>query len=343
MTALVVEADDPLDNRIKVGKQSLGLVRILIDSESPPIYAARSFKLDRNHWPVRGMQLPVMIDPARPDDFEVAWDQVPSMEQRAAANDPALADPFAAKSKAMEALLASGVGGPDGVDARTRDTVVAAQVAAYQADGGTSIPSHFQESLDAAAAASAPAGKTRAVVLIAASEATLTATQSGEHSTRYHRDRHGKHAAVLSVHVPGREPYAVYKAKFDHKRGKGLPFGAGFPALVSDRDPTDVEIVWDEMQSAKQQQRENANEAVQTASDRMSGALQQARAEMAGWSGTAPVVPGTAAQVSPDLQAMMLQNAQTALASTKDPKMRKMLIDQYRMAGIDMDDDGTIR
>jgi len=33
-------------------------------------------------------------------------------------------------------------------------------------------------------------------------------------------ERHGKHEVVLSVHVPGRDPYADYLEKFDHKKGK---------------------------------------------------------------------------------------------------------------------------
>ena len=82
--ALVVEADDPLDNLataraaryLPSGPMSLGVVRILVAAE-PPIYVARGFELDRDRWPVVGLELPVMIDPADPGSFDVIWDEVP--------------------------------------------------------------------------------------------------------------------------------------------------------------------------------------------------------------------------------------------------------------------------
>ena len=36
---------------------------------------------------------------------------------------------------------------------------------------------------------------------------------------------------------------------------------------------------------------------------------------------------------------MMAQNAKAALAFTKDPAMRKLLIEQYRAAGIEIDEE----
>src|SRR4051794_9276730 len=174
MTALVIEADDPLDNRIKLGKSGRGTVRILVDVKPSPIYVARDFKLDKDHWPVVGMELPVTIDPADPEKFEIRWDEIPSMEERAAANDPTLADPVRARKKAQEALIASGAAGPAGPYVPSddvRETVVRAQAEAAKQDDDR--PDHWQESLDQAASQPAPAGKTRAVVLFAASEATL--------------------------------------------------------------------------------------------------------------------------------------------------------------------------
>jgi hypothetical protein len=40
-------------------------VRILIDEESEPIYVARRFRLDPDHWLVTGTDVPVQIDPGR--------------------------------------------------------------------------------------------------------------------------------------------------------------------------------------------------------------------------------------------------------------------------------------
>src|SRR5262249_42221262 len=153
-----VEADDPLDNRIKFGKSSLGTVRILIETDADPIYVARDFKLDREHWLVPGMKLPVTVDRANPGSFEIRWDEVPSMAERAALNDPALADPVATRKQTQHTLLASGAVGPAGPYRPSDDVrrkVVEAQAAAARQDDDTH-PDHWQESLDRAAGAPAP-------------------------------------------------------------------------------------------------------------------------------------------------------------------------------------------
>jgi hypothetical protein len=357
MTALVVEADDPLDNRVKVGKSTQGTVRILIDTKPAATYVARSFKLDRDHWPIRGMELPVLIDPAKPDQFEIDWEQVPSIEERAAANDPTLADPRGTKKKTMETLIASGAAGP-GADVQgwtgatpdipqdVRQVVVAAQAAEVKKGEQSGMADHFQESLDKAAQEPAPAGKTRAVALISASEATLRQEGGGDDGTGSHnvRSRQGKHDAVLAVNVPGQEPYAVFISKFKHPRGKGSPVGAGLPALVSSSDPRDVEVLWDELLSVKDQAQKTKAEAMQTASDRMADATKQMNQafQQAGPPppGAAPA-PGAAGmpQMPANMQAMMAENAKKALEFAKDPATRKLLIQQYRAAGIEIDEE----
>jgi hypothetical protein len=358
MTGLVVETDDPLDNRIKVGKGTRGTVRILVDAKPAPIYVANSFKLDREHWPVRGMQLPVSIDPAKPEKFEVNWEEVPSIEERAAANDATLADPIGAHKKTMEALIASGATGPGAkvqgssggsvaVPENVRESVVAAQVESFKQDEGSGLPDHFKESMDKAAQEPAPAGKTRAVVLVAASEATLRSEGGDDMGGGSHnvRDRHGKHDAVLAVNIPGQDPYAVFVPQFKHPRNKGIAPGAGLPALVSSSDPADVEVLWDEMLSVGKQAKQTAAEAMQTASQRMAEATQQMGQPFQQPAPPAPSAapaPGTTGvpQVPANMQQMMAENAKTALAATKDPAIRKMLIEQYRMAGIEIDEEG---
>jgi hypothetical protein len=349
MTALVIEADDPLDNRIKLGRGSKGTVRILVDEKPNKFYVARDFKLDKDHWPVVGMELPVTIDPAAPEKFEIRWDEVPSMEQRAAANDPTLADPVGTRKKVQEALLASGAVGPAGPYAPTGEvleTIVKAQADA--AKQGDDRPDHWQESLDRAASEPAPAGKTRAAVLIAASEATLRTEGQQADGTGGHQysDRHGKHDAVLAVYIPGSEPYAVYKANFKHKGGKGVALGGGIPALVSSSDPSDVEILWDELPSEKEQVKETVAEARGMLQDRMAAANQQMEQAMQQTSpppvaSPTPPAPGTAPGITPEMKAMMVQNAKMALSAVP-PNMRQMLIQQYRMAGIEIDDQGNV-
>jgi len=92
-TALVAGTDDPLDNRMRRWSRLPPWVRILVEGDQP-IYTAARFKLDRDHWLVRGQEIPVLIDPESPADFEIDWDQVPSIEERAAADDPTLATPI---------------------------------------------------------------------------------------------------------------------------------------------------------------------------------------------------------------------------------------------------------
>jgi hypothetical protein len=354
MAALVIEAEDPLTGWLKLGRDSKGTVRILVDAKPDPIYVARHFKLDKDHWPVVGMELPVTIDPADPEKFEIRWDEVPSMEARAAANDPTLADPVGARKKAHKALLASGAAGPAGPYAPSgavRETIVRAQAeAAKQEDEDR--PDHWEESLEQAAKEPAPPGRTRAVVLFAASEASLRTEGASPDGTggRTVRDRHGTHATVLAVTIPGHEPYAVYKPKLKHKRGRGLALGAGIPALVSSSDPTDVEILWDELGSVKEQVSETVAEATQLMQNRMAAAGQQM--EEANRMMSAPAIPapnpanppqapaGTPG-ISPQMKDTMLKNAKMAISAAPNPQMRQMIIEQYRLAGIPIDEKGN--
>ena len=104
MIALVVAADHPLDNKIKIGKKAQGTVRIVVETESDPIYAANRFKLDKDHWLVPGQEIEVSLDPKHPDDFEVDWDTIPSIEERVAANDPTLTDPLGMQKKSEDTI-----------------------------------------------------------------------------------------------------------------------------------------------------------------------------------------------------------------------------------------------
>jgi hypothetical protein len=230
-----------------------------------------------------------------------------------------------------------------------REIVVAAQAAAVKLGEAGGFPDHFKESMEHAARNPAPAGKARAVVVIATSEATLRSRGDSQQSTHpYYRDRHGKHDAVLAVHIPGRAPYAVFKPKFKHRRGKGSPIGAGLPALVSYSDPTDVEVLWDELLSVKDQGRKTADEAIQAANERMAEATKaMSQGFQQSWPTPPAAAPGAAGfpqmpagmpQVPANMQAMLAENAKAALALVKDPAMRQMLIAQYRAAGIEIDE-----
>jgi hypothetical protein len=137
----------------------------------------------------------------------------------------------------------------------------------------------------------------------------------------YNRDS----AAVLAVNIPGRAPYAVYVRRFKCEVDLLEPLWMPLPALVSDFDPTDVEIRWNEVPGHDAQMM-----------DRVAGSLaaQQARTAK---------VDAFAGQALPDtsqMQQLAADSARRALQYVQDPAMRKMLIDQYRAAGIDVGEDG---
>jgi hypothetical protein len=108
----------------------------------------------------------------------------------------------------------------------------------------------FEKAMQYAAEQPAPAGKTRAIVHVAAITATVrTAEYSTEHQISKKQVSTGRRKAVLSVNVPGRPPYALFQRRFKRPRGMA---GLIVPALVSSSDPTDVEVLWDELASMRQ-------------------------------------------------------------------------------------------
>jgi hypothetical protein len=354
MTALVVDSRPPLDNGFWNHKAIPGVVHVLVDAQ-PPIYVAHGFFLDRDHWLVRGMRLPVAIDPAAPENFEIRWEQVPSIEQRVAAGDPTLADPLGTKKRTMQALIASGAaGGAQAAlqEARskplafTRGTVdrpemraayIEAQMLDVQLGGWDAVVGQFNQMVQDAAQAPTPAGKVRAVAVEATSAATLKvqADNDGQGASHINFERHGKHDRVLAINVPGQIPYAVFKKDLDIRPGKAGTLHGGMPALISVADPADVEILWDEMISSKQATRQAKAAARQHNADPMPAAMAQAEQWRQQQGVAAP--PTSGAPV--DWQAVAAQNAKATLAKVTDPQMRQTLIAQYRAAGVQIDED----
>ncbi|MEO6472169.1 MAG: hypothetical protein ABIR57_09565 [Aeromicrobium sp.] len=338
MTALVVEADAPLDNTLMVGKHFLGTVRIAIENATPPIYTARSFKLDRSHWLVRGTSVPITIDPAQPQDFELNWEEIPGIEQLVDARDPALCDPMGTQRKIAEVVerLTRTVN-VDNLPPELREALD------HMKNQDSSPADHFAEALDKARHEPAPTGMVRAVVIIATT--TMTVVQDGGGGDgdvgHRHRSSNGKHDAVLSVHIPDREPYAVFVPNLNRPRNRADVMGAGLPALVSTSDPCAVEVLWDELPSLKEQ----INDRLSEASNRMQSAEAAIREATAKAQQNPPSYAAPAAgapQVSAEMREMMINSAKIALASIRDPTQRKMMIDQYRLAGITIDEHGNV-
>lgn len=318
-TALVVSAEAPPEGGHRLSKLSKAAIRILVDAGSGPALVERSSHLKREQWLVPGMEVVVTIDPGQPDEFEIDWSAVPPIEDRAAAGDPTLADPLRARRRVAEALSAAGIPG--------------------QAKAG--VADRVAEAMERAAGEAAPAGKQRAVVLVAAIRARLV--PSGvDGGGPMHRVTSGKCNAVLSVNVPGREPYALYEKKFKRPGDRGDITGAGLPALVSARDPAEVEILWDELASLGDQVGQRMAAGMQASQAGAAGMEEQMTAAVQRASSQAP--PGTpraapAPGLNPQMKAMLENNARMALRMTKDPAQRKMLIEQYRLAGIEIEDE----
>jgi hypothetical protein len=223
-TGLVVGATDPVDNKLRLGNRNRGWVRVIADAGGQRVNAVGRFDLTENRWLVVGMEIPVSVDPEKPGDFEIDWGAIPSMEERAAANDPTLADPIGAHQNAQEALVATSGVGP------------------YPADASAE---RFEQAMKYAAAQPAPAGKTRAIIHVSAITTSVRLLESSSgHTTTKKQVSTGGRKAVLSVNVPGQAPYALFLHKF--KRPLGMS-GSIVPALVSSNDPTDVEVLWDEL------------------------------------------------------------------------------------------------
>jgi hypothetical protein len=326
VTALVVEAVAPFDNKVNL-LAAHRAITILVDAGSGPTLVARELHLHPDQWLFTGMEVPVVIDARRPEEFEVDWDAIPSIEDRVAANDPTLSDPVGAQRKVADALGAAGVTPPPRF--------------------GKVNPDRFKEALAKAAEEPVPAGKERGVAILVSATATSLKDEDGDDMTKVS----GTHHAVLAVTVPGRDPYAVYKPKFKiPNRMLGIT-GGGVPALVSSSDPTDVAIEWDTLGSFTDQlgarMAESMGAASATQADVMAAHQQRLAAAMQNvpGAGAAPAAGATAAPgampasgLTPEMKKMMADNAKLALSSVTDPAMRQMLIDQYKLAGIPVED-----
>jgi hypothetical protein len=125
--------------------------------------------------------------------------------------------------------------------------------------------------------------------------------------------------------------------KLNHPRGRADVAHAGLPALVSETDPNDVEILWDEMAPVVDQvgQRISDNLAASNAqaAELEQGIMDQVQQAIAKGPPPMPAMPQQ--NVARD---MMAQSARQALRMVQDPKMRRMMIEQYRAAGIEIDD-----
>jgi hypothetical protein len=249
-------------------------------------------RLTEAHWLALGMEVPILLDPAEPERFEVQWDQVQSMEARAAANDPALADPIAARRR------------------------VATVLGLTRTDTGHRRTDRVERALADVAGRPAPAGWLCAVVIIASIRGRRVILGDSENAATHDAITYRRGSdAVLSVNVAGRRPYAVFAPRFKCEVDLLDPFWEPLPALVPAESPSTVEVRWDEVSDHDQQVRDRIAGSIATQQDRAALVADFSRVDMAG---------------------LAAENARRTLHYVQDPKMKKMLIEQYRAAGIDI-------
>jgi len=295
-TALVVQADAPPQGAPPFGRGSHGSVRILVDNGSGAASISGTFKFKEDRWLVPGMEVAVTIDPGRSDRFEVDWGAVPSMTDRVAANDPTLADPIGTGRR------------------------VAAALGQTQADTGNARSERFSEAMKKAAQTPAPAGTRRAVVLVATIRGRAWSEQRGGHGVTVERNS----AAVLAVNVPGRAPYAVFARKFKFPHLQADVARAGLPALVSESDPNEVEVLWDEVPSLGSQIATRMSDAQARASqqttamqEQMKAALEQSGTDSQGsMPASGAAAPGALPQ---QMRQLAADNAKRTLQFVQDP------------------------
>jgi hypothetical protein len=160
-------------------------------------------------------------------------------------------------------------------------------------------------------------GRERAIVVIAAIRGRRVILGDSENAATHDAITYRRSSdAVLSVHFAGRRPYAVFMPRFKCEVDLMDPFWQPLPALVSTQSPDEVEILWGEVPGHDQQ-----------LADRVAGSIaaQEERAAIVADFGGV------------DLPSLAADNARRTLQFVHDPKMRRMLIDQYRAAGIDID------
>ena len=314
-TAVVLAADAPPQGAPSHGRDSQGSIRILVDTPAGANQQlSGTFTYADDHWLATGMDAPVVLDRAHPDTFEVDWAAVPSMQQQVAANHPALADPFAA-SRRIAGLL--------------RITPSEKTASQYE---------RLQKAVAEAGTKPAPAGRLRAVAIMVTVRGRYSSSDGGDADgggpTHTSVSLLSNSPAVLSVSIPGEQPYAVYLPKFKVPKSHLTLPGEPMPAAVSANDRQDVEILWSEMAGLGDQIAARISDTAR-AGDQFEAAMgEQVKAATA--AAAAPGAPMPGAGMPPAMRQMMIDNLKRSLSSVPDPVMRQQMLDQYRTMGLDI-------
>jgi hypothetical protein len=284
-------------------------------------------QLDRDRWLVPGMEVTIEIDPEREQKvhtFTIDWDSVPTIAERVSANDPALADPRTARQAAHEAQAgaADHAHAPTGVISQLSDPFygLGPHPSIAPSSGLSCDVSGWSAKCDAAIAAAAtgpaPDGQRRGVAILAAIRLVFRNVShrwdgapdlTGDLNAASFESGIRGNEAVFAINLPGEPPYAVlarhFKAPHDRPMHSIPDLFPWLPVLVSDRDSSAFDVVWDEVPTEMGRINERISEDLEERS-----ATVQAIQEAA--SGPAP-----AGQPAPQL-------IPTDLSAFLDPKRR---------------------
>jgi hypothetical protein len=314
-TALVLAADAPPQGAPSHGRDSQGSIRVLVDTAAGAHQQlATTFTYADDHWLAVGMDAPVILDPSRPDTFEVDWAGVPSMQQQVEANHPALADPFAASRRIADLL-----------------GITPSEKTASQYE-------RLQKAVAEAGTKSSPAGRVAAVAIMVTVRGRYSSSDGGDADgggpTHTSVSLLSNSPAVLSVWIPGEQPYAAYLPKFKVPKSHLTLPGEPMPAAVSATDRHDVEILWSEMAGLGDQIAARISDGARAGNQFEAAMSQQVEAATAQAAATgAPMAGGG---MPPAMRQMMIDNLKRSLNSVPDPAMRQQMIAQYRTMGLDI-------
>ena len=314
-TALVIMADAPPQGAPRSGTYSQGSIRIVVDTPSAPHrQLSGTFPYADDHWLVAGMDAPVLLDPLQPDSFEVDWANVPTMQEQVAANNPAIADPFAAARRIGEAI------------GLTPNEKTASQ---YE---------RFQKAVADAAGKPAPAGSLRGVAILASVRGRFESGDDGDEggATRTAVSLTSNSPAVLSVALPGEAPYAAYLPKFKIPHRHLLIPGEPMDVLVKAADRQDVEILWSELAGLADQVAARASDSVQANNKLVAAMSEQIQAATAAATATPGTTPMAGTGVPPAMRQMLVDNLKRSLMNVSDPAKRQLVLDQYKAMGVEI-------
>jgi hypothetical protein len=330
--ALVTETESPVENLDETlgNTYALAQTRVLFNLGNGPVVGLRSLPLDPDHWLVEGMTIPLVVDPDDPNNFAVDWTTVSSIMDRASKNDPSLVDPMGAQVRIWDALTGAGFETLQmgKLSHAEPGYSLAVQSMKQRLDG---LRTMFARQLEAVKSQPITPGYNRALVSIA----TSCATFEGNNADRIpHRETQGTHSVVLSVTLPDQPPYAVYLSSFEHKLRIFDDDNPGLPALVSAAQPSVVEILWDDMQTPRDQRNEYRNREREYKEHEREAGKNPPTAPAP--SPAAPSGAVTPPAMSPQVRAATIANAKTYFASA-DPATRAGIIAYYKSLGMNLE------